>query len=156
MIFHVMAVGKLRDSNVRALCEDYAQRASRYAKLRIHEVPDKTRKGKTPERALREEADALLKALPSNARWVALSRAGERCDSRAFADRLNEWRRGGRDLVFVIGGAYGLDETLRQRCEMTLSLSNMTFPHELTRLLLLEQIYRGNTILKGEPYHKGD
>ena len=98
----------------------------------------------------------MLKAVPANARLVALGRGGDRCGSRRFASRLSEWRESGRDLVFLIGGAYGLDTTLRERCEVELSLSDMTFPHEVARLMLLEQIYRGNTIIKGEPYHKGD
>jgi 23S rRNA (pseudouridine1915-N3)-methyltransferase len=129
---------------------------SRYSKLRIHEVPDGTRKSKVSETVLREEATALLKAVPANARLVALVRGGDRCGSRRFASRLSEWRESGRDLVFLIGGAYGLDTTVRERCEVELSLSDMTFPHEVARLMLLEQMYRGNTILQGEPYHKGD
>ena len=156
MIFHIVAVGRVRDPNLRAMCEDYATRANRYSKLRIREVPDGARRSKEPETILREEAAALLKAVPANARLVALGRGGDRCGSRRFASRLSEWRESGRDLVFLIGGAYGLDTTLRERCEVELSLSDMTFPHEVARLMLLEQIYRGNTILKGEPYHKGD
>ena len=77
-------------------------------------------------------------------------------DSRAFAAALDRWRQAGRDLAFVVGGAYGLDESLQQQCDEIIRLSDMTLPHELARLVLLEQIYRGNTILKGEPYHKGD
>ncbi len=156
MIFHIVAVGRVRDPNLRAMCEDYATRANRYSKLRIREVPDGARRSKEPETILREEAAALLKAVPANARLVALGRGGDRCSSRRFASRLSEWRESGRDLVFLIGGAYGLDTTLRERCEVELSLSDMTFPHEVARLMLLEQIYRGNTIIKGEPYHKGD
>ena len=156
MMFHIVAVGRVRDPNLRAMCEDYATRVSRYSKLRIREVPDGGRKSKEPVTVLREEGAALLKAVPANARMVALGRRGDRCDSRRFASRLNEWRESGRDLVFLIGGAYGLDAAVREKCEVELSLSHMTFPHEVARLMLLEQIYRGNTILKGEPYHKGD
>ncbi len=155
MIFHVVAVGKLRDPNVRALCEEYAGRSNRYNRLQIHEVPNKAAKSKTREGILREEAIALLKAVPADARLVALARSGDRCDSSTFSARLKEWRQSGRDLAFVIGGAYGLDDRVRQRCDLELSLSDMTFPHEMARLMLLEQIYRANTILKGEPYHKG-
>jgi len=156
MMFHLVAVGRVRDPNLRAMCEHYATRVCRYSKLRIHEVPDGTRKSKEPEAVLRDEATALLKAVPANARLVALVRGGDRCGSRRFASRLKEWRESGRDLVFLIGGAYGLGTAVRERCEVELSLSDMTFPHEVARLMLLEQIYRGNTILKGEPYHKGD
>ena len=77
-------------------------------------------------------------------------------NSQDFAGRLEGWQREGRDVAFVIGGAFGLDASVRQACEETISLSDMTFPHELARVMLLEQIYRGNTILRGEPYHKGD
>jgi 23S rRNA (pseudouridine1915-N3)-methyltransferase len=156
MIFHIVAVGRVRDAGLSAACEDYAGRVRHYAKLEIHEVPDGTRRSKARAAVLREEAEALRKAVPRTARLVALSRSGRSLDSRAFAAALDLWRQAGRDLAFVVGGAYGLDESLQQQCDEVIRLSDMTLPHELARLVLLEQIYRGNTILKGGPYHKGD
>jgi 23S rRNA (pseudouridine1915-N3)-methyltransferase len=87
---------------------------------------------------------------------VALSRSGRQLDSRAFAAALDQWRQDPQDLAFLIGGAYGLGDAVQDRCDDAIRLSDLTLPHELARLVLLEQIYRGNTILKGEPYHKGD
>jgi len=156
MVFHIVAVGRVRNSGFSTACDDYVGRVRHYTKLHIHEVPDGSRRSKSPKVILHEEAEALLEAAPSNARLVAVSRGGCKLDSRAFAAKLDKWRQAGRDLAFLIGGAYGLDGSLQQRCDETIRLSDMTLPHELARLVLLEQIYRGNTILKGEPYHKGD
>ena len=156
MVFHIVAVGRVRDPNMRAMCEEYASRSRRYIKLELHEVFDRTRTSKQREQILRDEGAALLKAVPDHARVVALSRDGDRCDSGTLATRLREWQHSGRDLAFVIGGAHGLDQAVRKRSDVVLRLSDMTFPHEMARLMLLEQLYRGNTILRGEPYHKGD
>ena len=155
MTFHVVAVGRVRNRDLATLCDDYAARTRHYTKLEIHEIPDKSRQAKNPTDVLREEAKALLRAAP-DARLVILSRDGRRVGSRAFAQRLQGWQRDGRDVAFVIGGAFGLDASVRQASEEAISLSDMTYPHELARVMLLEQIYRGNTILRGEPYHKGD
>ena len=155
MTFHIVAVGRVRNRDLAALCDDYAKRIGHYAKLEIHEISDRNRRVKNPIEAMGEEAKALLRAVP-DARLVALAREGGRGGSRAFADRLEGWQRDGRDVAFLIGGAFGLDASVRQACEEAVSLSDMTFPHELARVMLLEQIYRGQTILRGEPYHKGD
>jgi len=155
MVFHVVAVGRVRDPGLSAACEDYAERTRHYAKLEIHEVPDGTRRSKSREAVLRGEAEALGRAVPQAARLVALSRSGRQLDSRGFAAALDRWRQAGRDLAFLVGGAYGLHEELQRRCDEVIRLSDLTLPHDLARLVLLEQIYRGNTILRGEPYHKG-
>lgn len=155
MTFHVVAVGRVRNRDLAALCNDYAERIKHYAKLEIHEIAERNRRVKNPVEAKREDAKALLRAVP-DARCVALSRDGTRVGSRAFADRLEGWQRDGRDVAFLIGGAFGLDASVHQSCEESLSLSDMTFPHELARVMLLEQLYRGHTILRGEPYHKGE
>ncbi len=156
MMFHVVAVGRVRNPSLRAACEDYLERSHRYIKLRMREVPDGARGSKSRTVVLREEAKAILRATPSNARLVALSRSGRQLDSRAFAAALDQWRQNPQDLAFLIGGAYGLGDAVQDRCDDAIRLSDLTLPHELARLVLLEQIYRGNTILKGEPYHKGD
>jgi 23S rRNA (pseudouridine1915-N3)-methyltransferase len=84
-----------------------------------------------------------------------LTRNGPSETSEAFADRLATWKTDGRDVALVVGGAFGLDDGLREEAEATLGLSPMTLPHELARAVLLEQLYRADTILRGEPYHKG-
>ncbi len=156
MRFHVVVVGRVRDPGLRAACDEYVARARRYIKLDIHEVRGGGRQGKDPESILCDEGTALLRAVPSTTRLMALARDGRAYDSRAFADRLDRWRQEARDVAFVIGGAYGLHESVRRRSEESLRLSDMTLPHEVARLVLLEQIYRGYSILKGEPYHKGE
>ncbi len=156
MVFHLVAVGRVRNASLRAACEDYLERSRRYIKLQVREVPDGARGSKSRTVVLRAEADALLRAAPSNARLVALSRTGRQLDSHAFAMALDQWKQTPRDLAFLIGGAYGLDDALGKQCHDAIRLSDLTLPHELARVVLLEQIYRGNTILKGEPYHKGD
>ena len=103
----------------------------------------------------REEAESIIRAIPDRAHTVALTREGAQPDSRVFAQRVGRWREAARDVAFVVGGAYGLDGRILKQAAERISLSSMTFPHEVARLLLLEQLYRGNTILRGEPYHKG-
>jgi 23S rRNA (pseudouridine1915-N3)-methyltransferase len=155
MVFHVLAVGRVRQAALREACDEYLTRANRYFKLQIVEVADATRGGGSGVEALRAEASALLKKLPPDATVVALTREGEGEDSPGFADRIARWQREARDVYFVIGGAGGLDPSVFDRADGRLSLSTWTLPHELARLVLLEQIYRAGTILKGEPYHKG-
>jgi 23S rRNA (pseudouridine1915-N3)-methyltransferase len=155
MVFHVVAVGRIRDSNLRAVCDEYAQRTRRYTKLEIREVAEGTRGRPSAETTRRREAEALMRAIPDDSKVVALTRQGTAPASRDFAVRLGRWREQALNVAFVVGGAHGLDESVIARSEEQLSLSPMTLPHEVARLLLLEQIYRGHTILRGEPYHKG-
>jgi 23S rRNA (pseudouridine1915-N3)-methyltransferase len=109
-----------------------------------------------PKAALLEaEADAVLAKIPKGACCIALSEEGK-CQqgSRAFAEWLSRRAQGGREVVFIVGGAYGLSPRLKKSCAETMSLSPLTFPHKLALVVLLEQIYRAYTILKGHPYHK--
>lgn len=154
MVFHVIAVGRMKNSGLKALCDDYLVRSNRYVTVTLHEVPD-ARRAREPEAVRQEEAEGLLRALPDRAHTVALTREAAQADSRAFSQRVGRWQEEARDVAFVVGGAYGLHERVLERASERLSLSSMTFPHEIARLLLLEQFYRGNTILRGEPYHKG-
>lgn len=137
----VIAVGKVRKGWV---AEGVALYRRRLAGLEVLEVRDGT-----PER----EAAAIQAALRPNERLVALSEEGERLSSIHFAQRLAS--QAGARLAFVIGGAEGLNREIKQRAAWCLSLSPLTFPHELARLLLLEQLYRARTILEGGPYHRG-
>jgi 23S rRNA (pseudouridine1915-N3)-methyltransferase len=155
MVFHILAVGRVRDAALREACEKYASRADRYFKLKIVEVSDAGRGTRAAAEARRMEGTALLKKIPPGTTAVALTREGESEDSPGFADRMARWQLDAHDVVFVIGGAGGLDPAVIARCDGKLSLSRWTLPHELARVVLLEQIYRAGTILKGEPYHKG-
>lgn len=151
----VAAVGRVKDAALRDACDRYAARVRRYLRLEVREVRSGSRPDADAAGARRIEGAALLAALPVEAAIVALTRAGTPLSSEGFANRLAGWRDRARDVAFVIGGTHGLAEHLLGRADERLSLSALTLPHELARLVLLEQLYRACTILRGEPYHKG-
>jgi len=155
MTFHVVAVGRLRDAAVRAACDDYLRRLARAGGVTVREVAEAGRRGTTPAVTRRLEAEHLRAACPDRATLVALTRGGRARTSEQFADLVRRWRETPRDVAFLIGGAHGLADALIADADLALSLSPMTLPHELARLVLLEQLYRAGTILRGEPYHKG-
>ncbi len=155
MRLHLLAVGRLKDAAAREACHDYAKRIRRYQKLEVQEVREAGKADRDAVHSRRIEGEALLRRLPSGARLFTLTRAGTAYSSEELANALERWREGARDVAFAIGGAHGVDETVLRNSEGTISLSSMTLPHELARLLLLEQLYRACTILRGEPYHKG-
>lgn len=155
MIVRVVAVGRVRNAAVREACDAYAARIRRYQRLEIREVREAGRRERDAAAARRLEGAALLAAVPPGSHIVALTRGGEARTSEELAGLLNRWREQAHDVAFVLGGAHGLDAALLDRAHLRLTLSHMTLPHELARLVLLEQLYRAMTILRGEPYHKG-
>lgn len=152
----VVVVGKVRGS-LAAAVEEYESRASHYWKLQVVEVDAGTGRGKDdPEAVMSAEAERILARLPDGVEVAVLDRAGKGLTSRGLADWLGERAlHGSPGVAFVIGGAYGVHRSLLDRARRTVSLSGMTFPHEVARMLLAEQLYRAGTILRGEPYHKG-
>ena len=155
MAIYIIAVGKMKNSALRAACEDYCKRVQRYVKLEVREVRSGGRPDRDAEAAKNSEGRALLKAVPGDALVVAVTRTGRTMSSRELAGRLGKWRQEDRDIVFMVGGAHGLGGAVLAASQFMLSLSSMTFPHELARLVLLEQLYRACTISRGNPYHKG-
>lgn len=153
MRIRVLAVGRDRSGLYRPALEEYARRLEHYARFEVVEVPEARRHAGTP-RARDEEGEALLARLRDGERVVALDERGKEPSSQELALRLGGWLAGGRDLAFVVGGADGLSEAVRARADESLSLSRLTLAHRLARLVLLEQLYRAFTILRGEPYHK--
>lgn len=151
----VVVVGRSRDG-FESQIQDYEKRARRYWKLEIVEVPAGAGRA-TPAEAVRAaEAQRILARIPAELEVVALTRAGKTMDSRELAGYLEEHAlRSSAGVAFVVGGAFGLGPEVMQRAHRTLSLSSMTLPHEMARLLFSEQLYRAGTILRGEPYHKG-
>jgi 23S rRNA (pseudouridine1915-N3)-methyltransferase len=148
---HVIAVGRLKPGPHAALARHYAERIT--WPLTIREVEEKR---PLPPAALKvREAELLLAAVPKGAVLVALDARGKALASEAFAAQLARWREGGADIAFVIGGAEGLADELRQQAALVLSLGPMTWPHLLVRGMLLEQLYRAQQILAGHPYHRG-
>lgn len=143
MKIHLVMLGKTRRPEIRALLDDYAGRIGRFAEIQFTE--------------LREESAASLRKLEldSAATVVLLDAAGKPQTSEQFARWLGESRdRGAREIVFLCGGAEGFPETLRRRVTQKLSLSSLTFSHELARAMLAEQLYRSFAILAGHPYPK--
>lgn len=155
MRVHICAVGRLRAGPERDLFDDYATRFDRTGRalglgpLSLHEVEDKKGGGMGPEAAL------LRKSLPQGALICTLDERGKLMSSPDFADLLARWRDNGRsDVSFVIGGADGIDPSLRAEAEASLSFGKMVWPHMLVRVMLAEQLYRAAAILSGGPYHR--
>ena len=155
MKFRVVAVGKPRAQNSAAAIEDYETRAARYWPLEIREVREEPARAATADQVREREGERLLAAAGANAMIVACDASGELRTSPELAAWMHaERERALRDVAFVIGGAYGLSPAVRDAASQRLSFSRFTFPHELARLLLAEQLYRAGTIVRGEPYHK--
>ena len=155
----VVAVGKLKEKFYQQAVEEYAKRLSRYCRLEILQVADeKTPDGAsgTVERQIKEkEGKRILSQIKDGAYVIALAIQGEMLTSEGLADRLSGLAvKGTGHIVFVIGGSLGLSDEVLQRADYHLSFSRMTFPHQLMRVILLEQIYRGFRIAEGAPYHK--
>jgi 23S rRNA (pseudouridine1915-N3)-methyltransferase len=149
----VIAFGKLRSKELAAVADDYAGRLKHYAPTEVVELRDE-RGADAPSRA--KEAGRLKDALRDDDFVVLLDERGKQLASPELANFLAERTRAGRGrTVLVIGGPYGVDDSIRRRANLMLSLSKMTLPHELARAVLLEQLYRACTILRGEKYHHG-
>lgn len=151
----LIAVGRAKPGPVRDLYDYYAERLGHglLGGLSLKEVEE--RRPLPPEELKRREAELLRAALPKGARLMALDERGKALTSSDFAALLGRWRdEGVQDLAFAIGGAGGLDPSLREAATLTLGLGLMTWPHLLTRALLAEQLYRAQSILSGHPYHR--
>lgn len=159
MKIDIICVGKIKEKFYRDAVSEYEKRLSRYCKLEIVEVPDeKTPDSASPalEEQIREkEGTRILKALKEDAYVITLEIHGKKMDSEAFAHTMDQLATYGRSHIqFVIGGSLGLHKCVCEKADSKISFSDMTFPHQLMRVILLEQIYRGYRIVNGEPYHK--
>ena len=150
----VVAVGKPRDRHLAAAIEEYETRAARYWPLSVAEVREASGRGVTPADARRKEGERLLERVPDGASVLCCDERGDRLTSAEFAALLAQARDAARDVAFVVGGAFGLDDVVRRSASRSLQLAPWTLPHELARLVLAEQLYRAGTIVRGEPYHK--
>jgi 23S rRNA (pseudouridine1915-N3)-methyltransferase len=155
----IACVGKVKEAWARDGIAEYTKRLSRYCRLAFLEVADEpTKEGagaKQEERVRKLEGDRLLSVIPSDAYVITLEIRGKALDSVGLADRLETLAGSGKShIVFVIGGSLGLSREVRERADLHLSFSAMTFPHQLMRLILTEQIYRAFRIRRNEPYHK--
>ncbi|MDD2320588.1 MAG: 23S rRNA (pseudouridine(1915)-N(3))-methyltransferase RlmH [Geobacteraceae bacterium] len=152
MKLKVLWVGKTQQAWVRDGVEEYSSRIRRYSPFEILEAREE--KGAGDETMRERECDRLTKLLPKNGRLVLLDEKGISMNSPEFAGFLGKCRDAAvPELVFAIGGAYGFSQAFRSRADTVIALSPMTFTHQMVRVFLLEQIYRGFTILNREPYH---
>ena len=155
----ICCVGKIKEKFYSQAIEEYSKRLSKYCKLEIKEAADE----KTPDsasdtvnRMIKEkEGDRLLSFIKDDSYVIALAIDGKMLDSVELSEKIDNLMLSGKsDIVFVIGGSLGLDKRVLDRADYKLSFSKMTFPHQLMRVILLEQIYRSYRIMKNEPYHK--
>jgi 23S rRNA (pseudouridine1915-N3)-methyltransferase len=153
------AIGRLKDGPERELVSRYVERAGQTGRalalgpVELREYPES--RARRPDDRKREEADALLSARDGGAPLVLLDEGGRNISSADFAGRMARWRDDGVPAVhFVIGGADGLSADLRARADLVLAFGALTWPHQIVRLLLAEQIYRAATIIAGHPYHR--
>ena len=155
----VITVGKIKEKYLKDAIAEYSKRLSKYCKLEIVEVADE----KTPDNASEvvedairtKEAERILKYVKDDAFVITLEINGKQLSSEELAERIEKLGvQGTSHIIFIIGGSIGLGQEVLQKSNFALSFSKMTFPHQLMRVILLEQIYRGYRIINGEPYHK--
>ena len=155
----VLSVGKLREKPYRQMADEYLKRLSRFGKYEEIELPDlPEREGASPaeeEKLKTREGETLLQRLRPGDRVIALTIPGRQRSSPELAREISEAKnRGVSRLVFIIGGSLGLGENVLRQADAEMSMSRMTFPHQLAKVMLLEQLYRAEKILAGERYHK--
>jgi 23S rRNA (pseudouridine1915-N3)-methyltransferase len=156
--FLLVAVGHRMPDWVRAGFEEYARRMPREAQLNIKEIKPTARGTDASDaaisRVLAQEHERIAAALPAGCYKVVLDERGVSLATAALVARIEQWRRAGRDVAFVIGGADGTAPELRKEADFLWSLSSLTLPHGLVRVILAEQLYRAVSLLRGHPYHR--
>ena len=155
----ILCVGKVKEKFYRDAIDEFAKRLSRYCKLEIVEVPDEKTEEQASENEIRlvkeKEGERLLKNIKEDAYVITLCIDGKQLDSEELSEKIEKLGiRGTSHIYFVIGGSLGLSDDVIKRADFKLSFSKMTFPHQLMRVILLEQIYRSYRIMNHEPYHK--
>ena len=150
-----ITVGKTEDAYLKDGIEKYVKRLKHYTKLELGEIPElKNTKALTEDQQKTKEAELILKKVTPQDHLILLDEAGQEFTSVQFANYLNKRAISSvASLVFVVGGPYGFDQSVYQRANDKISLSRMTFSHQMVRLFFVEQLYRAFTIIKGEPYH---
>ncbi|KXB58905.1 23S rRNA (pseudouridine(1915)-N(3))-methyltransferase RlmH [Gemelliphila asaccharolytica] len=158
MKIKILCVGKIKEKFFNEALLEYKKRLSGYCKIEIIEVSDekiKYENDSNKEIAMKKEGERLLAKIKDNDYLITLEIKGEKMSSENLANKINKLSiEGVSNIVFLIGGSYGINKEVRNRSNFSLSFSEMTFPHQLMRVVLLEQIYRTFKINKNEPYHK--
>lgn len=155
----IIAAGKVREKFIKEGIKEYTKRLSRFCNIEIIEVQDEQVPNNisiAQEKLIKKkEAERILKRVRAGSVLIALDMKGTKLNSEAFAEKLNQYVLSGNPhITFIIGGSIGLDDEIIRMANIQLSLSDMTFPHQLVRIILLEQIYRAFKIINGEVYHK--
>ena len=155
MRIHLIAVGKKMPAWVTQACDDYRKRLPRELSINTVEVA-LIKRGKHPDiqRVVRDESRKVLNAVPADCRLIALDVRGKQITTEGLAASLDGWMQQGQDIAIAIGGPDGVSKELLQAADQTLSLSGMTFPHPLVRIIIFEQLYRAWSILNNHPYHR--
>ncbi len=155
MKIHLIAIGTKMPAWITQGYQDYAQRMPRACQLLLKEIPaEKRTKNSDVQKIKVKEAEKLLDAIPSNCLIIALDVKGRSWSTEKLADNLQNWMMSGRDIALLVGGPEGLTDNVRQRADQLWSLSSLTFPHPLVRLILAEQLYRAWSITANHPYHR--
>ncbi|EYE87410.1 50S rRNA methyltransferase [Fervidicella metallireducens AeB] len=159
MNISIIAVGKIKEKYIKDGIDEFKKRISRYCRIEIIEVPDEKAPEnisiKEEEQIKEKEGQLILRNIKDNTYVVALDLKGKELTSEELSDFIkNLGLKGNSNVAFVIGGSLGLSKEVLNRADFRLCFSKMTFPHQLMRLILLEQVYRGFRIMMGEPYHK--
>lgn len=155
MHIHLIAVGQKMPVWVEQACGEYIKRLPRELQFDTTEVP-LIRRGKNPDiqRIVRDESRKVMASVPPGCRTIALDVAGKRISTEALAQDLDGWMQQAQDIAILIGGPDGFSEELLKQVDRSLSLSDMTFPHPLVRIIIIEQLYRAWSIISNHPYHR--
>jgi 23S rRNA (pseudouridine1915-N3)-methyltransferase len=155
MKFVIVSVGHKVPDWITAGFNEYAKRMPREAQISLLEIkPEPRTTGKTTMQIMQAEAQRILTALPQNCRRIALDERGIQPTTRQFAAQMQDWMREGHDIAFIIGGADGLHESVKQDAQQLLALSSLTLPHAVVRVMLAEQLYRAYSLMHNHPYHR--
>ena len=159
MNINIIAVGKIKEKYIQDGIKEFSKRLSRYCNLKIIEVDDEKApenlSNKEMEAVKQREGEKILSKIPQNSFIISLEIQGREISSEELSKKMEDIMVSGiNDITFIIGGSLGLGDEVSNRSDFKLSFSKMTFPHQLMRLILLEQVYRGWRIMKNEPYHK--
>ena len=150
----LLVVGKTTDVHIETLIQEYQKRLTHYIPFALQIIPElKNTKALTPEQQKQAEGELILRAITAATDLILLDEHGKEFRSIEFSGYLQKKMSAGRDVVFVVGGPYGFSDAVYQRSNGKISLSKMTFSHQMVRLFFVEQVYRSMTILRGEPYH---
>jgi len=155
MKLFIVSVGHKMPDWITTGFNEYAKRMPREAKIELLEIkPEPRTTGKNTQQIMEAEAQRILAALPQNCRRIALDERGATPTTKQLAAQMKDWMGEGRDVVFIVGGADGLHDTVKQSAQQLMALSSLTLPHAFVRVLLAEQLYRAHSLLHNHPYHR--